>query len=150
MASDLVVAILSVALPARAEKEITTAGTGNPTLTTGDAPDSICPYAWRLPRNEENGSYNDLVQKYNNGTGVIYRKDTFLQIAPLGFLRAGDYNYSSGSLGNLASYGRYWSSSRSSQSNAYYLRFDASSLSPQYDNSRDSRGYGLSVRCLAR
>ena len=135
---------LSVALPARA-----TAGTGNPTLTTGDAPDSICPSGWRLPGYDGSGSYYDLAQKYNNGTGVNSYKDTFLQSPPLSFLRSGWYHYSGGAITDQKSSGTYWSNRYFSKTSlrGYYLYFSNNSLIPNYD---DNSGRAFSLRCLAR
>ena len=42
-------------------------------------------------------------------------------------------------------FGYYWSSTLQSGSNAYYLCFNSSDLSPAY---RNSRGNGFSVRCV--
>ena len=140
----LCMVILSVALPARAEKEITTAGTGNPTLTTGDAPDSICPYAWRLPGYSGSGSYYDLMTNIYRPSGA--NKDTIVLSVPLSFLRAGNY-VSSGSLYEQALFGGYWSSRRNGTTGAYFLGFAWDYLSLQ---SSVNRSYGFSLRCLAR
>ena len=139
---DAVPASLSVALPARAEK----AGTGNPTLTTGDAPDSICPYGWRLAGYDGSGSYYDLNQKYANRSGN-HNSDSYIQMYPLSFLRSGNYRYPRSTLESLTSFGGYWSSRNYSQTNAYYLSFTASYLYPQLSN---DRAYGFPLRCLAR
>ena len=141
--------IISVALPARAEKEIATAGTGNPTLTTGDAPDSICPYAWRLPGYSGSGSYYDLIGKYTNRIGKqdFTNADTSILTPLLGSLRSGGYNYTNGSLYDRSSNGRYWLSSGYSTVNAYYLSFASSYIYPQ---NNANHGYGFALRCLAR
>ena len=54
---------------------------------------------------------------------------------------------SSSSVSNQGSLGYYWSSTASSApaDSSYYLRFDLSSINPQYWNSRT---YGFSVRCF--
>jgi len=60
-------------------------------------------------------------------------------------LTVGGYrNNSDASLVNLGSTGTYWSSSVSG-TNALYLNFDASSVSPAYSQ---YRAYGFSVRCV--
>ena len=118
--------------------------------SSGTASDSICPKGWRLPGYEGSGSYYDLTQIYDNGatdSTAKDLKDTFLQINPLSFLRAGYLSIGDGSVYVRASGGYYWSSRRSSQTNAYLLLFHSGALDPQYDN---SRGTGRSVRCLAR
>ena len=58
---------------------------------------------------------------------------------------AGLRDYSSSSVGNVGSYGLYWSSTAYSADIAYYLFFSSSSLNPQ---SGDYRALGFSVRCF--
>ena len=125
---------LSVALPARAEKEIATAGTGNPTLTTGDAPDSICPSGWRLP-----SEYANLIKLLNSRLArETANIDTVITIAPFNSPRAGLYD------GNVKSGGSsfYWPSNSAKHlySNGTYL-IDTMTL---------TRNYGMALRCLAR
>ena len=155
MTTDVATGSRFVALPAsRIFAEQTTAlgiespGTGNPTLTTGDAPDSICPYAWRLPKNENDGSFNDLIRLYSmrSGNSNPTNADTIVQIAPLTFRRIG--SYSSGTLGSQNSYIYYWSSKRGGSTGTAYgtlFRSNAFYLQHTYD-----RGMGMSLRCLAR
>ena len=90
---------LSVALPAsRIFAEQTTAlgiespGTGNPTLTTGDAPDSICPSGWRLPKDNAYHNLMNIIIARNNGSTT--NLDTFFLSSPIGLNRAGRYNAS--------------------------------------------------------
>ncbi|MBQ3409742.1 hypothetical protein IJG66_00045, partial [Candidatus Saccharibacteria bacterium] len=67
---------------------------------------------------------------------------------PLHFIRSGFYYWSGGSLNGQGTYGVYWSASATSTAtNAYYLTFNASYLTPRY---ADNKGYGLTVRCVAR
>jgi len=68
-------------------------------------------------------------------------------MAPLGLARAGAYDYDDGVLYGQSSYGDYWSRRIVSSTNSYRLRFYSGLVSPQ-DNY--TRGYGFSVRCLAR
>ena len=65
--------------------------------------------------------------------------------SPLDFVYTGSYFYNSGSLGEEGSFGRYWSRTAVSGSNAYYLAFDSS-----YVNHRSStnRGHGFALRCV--
>ena len=118
--------------------------------SSGTASDSICPKGWRLPGYSGDGSYVELLKPYSNRSGNasdLAQGDTIAQVSPLAFLRSGGYSYSGGAPTNQASYGGYWSGKPYSVTNAYYLRFASTSLSPQ-DNNR--RGTGRSVRCLAR
>ena len=152
-------AVLSVALPAsRIFVEQTTAletrrpsiaGTGNPTLTTGDAPDSICPYGWRLARSSGNKSYDSLIMNYRSRstpTGITYwstsNADTPVVLAPVSFARAGIYNRSAP---NFNSSGRYWYSKLAPNS----VCLNAGVISASY-TAATSAGDGFSVRCLAR
>ena len=82
------------------------------------------------------------MQRYNNGTGNKEPRDTILQLPPLAFLRSGDYGYSGGGLSNRTSDGYYWSDRLSNS-----LDFSSSVLRPQGGS---ARGYGFSLRCLAR
>ena len=82
-----------------------------------------------------------------NGNRDFTNADSIIQIVPLSFLRAGRLRYSNGNLVSRAVEGRYWSSRRTSLTNAYLLLFYASYLNPQNNN---VRGNGRSVRCLAR
>ena len=139
----VVAAFLSVALPARVDSF---SGTGNHTLTSGDAPDSICPYAWRLPRNSGKQSYSNLMETYANKGGNWYNgsghhTDIFF-LAPINLMRSSNYNYNNASSGGDA---RYWMSSAFSI-NAANMRLDVWF----YTQESGPRGYGYSLRCLAR
>ena len=113
------------------------------------ASDSICPKGWRLPGYDGSGSYLELLKPYSNRSGNkdFTNADTVIQLAPLSFLRAGLLDYSNGNLNYRALGGFYWSSRHNSHINGHYLYFSSPDLHPQ--NSSD-RGYGFSVRCLAR
>ena len=143
----------------------TTSSTGQPTESTGnyydwpmatamsgqsltndgdEAPDSICPKGWRLPPNEGNKSYqNLLINSYNTPTN----SDAALLAMPLSFIRAGNYNPGVGSFGVLGSGGLLWSSTVYGSYNTYVLGISSSNVYPQYNG---SRGYGTSVRCVVR
>ena len=61
---------------------------------------------------------------------------------------SGNYNYNNGAMNNQGSNGHFWSSSAySSATNAYNLNFNSSAINPQNNN---NKGYGFSVRCVAR
>ena len=150
---------ISVALPAsRIFAEQTTAlgtesyvaGTGNPTLTTGDAPDSICPSGWRLPKNDGDKSYNNLltnVYTLKSSTNV----DTSIIAIPFGFSRFGALLYSNGNFGYQRSNGYFWANRNIylnfGTGNAYYLSLTSSIFNPK---SNANHGFGFSLRCLAR
>lgn len=121
---------------------------------SGNPQNSICPAGWRLPTitsaspsYSSAGSKNEfarLVYLYN-GNSYVTNSSAKLELAPLFFARGG-YVYGA-SLYDSGYCAGYWSSSVYSSSNAYSLRFYATVVAPQYYY---DRGYGRSVRCLAR
>ena len=132
-------------MPARAEKEIATAGTGNPTLTTGDAPDSICPSGWRLPSSDKgNQSYSNLMNTYINRGGSIYDSRAVIAFfaAPINVMRTGNYGGASLSNGD----GHIWTSTVTGEGSAHSVRLDIFF----YSNLGTNKGIGYSLRCLAR
>ena len=125
-----------------------TAGSGNTSLTSGDAPSSICPKGWKLPPNSGNGSYTNLVNSDSAntawvsdvaGTGMAGRV-----FGGAGFV-AGGY-VTNGSLHNVGSIGLYWSRAVESASSAHLLDFTNSTVYPTYSYNRYT---GYSVRCVA-
>ena len=120
-------------------------------MSSGDAPDSICPRGWILATYSGNKSYYNLISDvYGRINGSAnYNADSILHI-PLSFLRSGNYNYDGGSRNNRNSNGNYWESRTYLNSNvpyAYYLVFFSTNLNPQNGN---NRGNGFSVRCVSR
>ena len=73
--------------------------------------------------------------------------DNGIQRAPLSFVRGGDYYCSNGTLYGRGSYGYYWEARVGNASNAYLLNFYSTNLGPQ---NASNKGYGFSLRCLAR
>jgi uncharacterized protein (TIGR02145 family) len=135
-----------------------TAGTGTYELdgTTGktQAPSSICPAGWRLPKSDgTSGSGNEfaiLNAKMNNpnatsgstSDGTVYAKNwwhTGLFAGP----RSG-YYYSG--FGYQGFGGYFWSSSANSSNNAWNLYFRYSVVSP--GTSYTGKDLGFAVRCV--
>ncbi len=121
-----------------------TAGTGDASLTKGEAPSSVCPKGWKLPPNAGNGSYTAFVTAAgitNDAAG-----STKLRSAPYNFPYAG--NVLNSALNVVGSYGYYWSRTvfSSNSGHAYNLGFSSSDVSPTHDN---ARYLGGSVRCVA-
>ena len=121
-----------------------TAGTGDASLTKGDAPSSICPKGWKLPPNSGNGSYTNFTSAAgiaNNAAG-----STKIRSAPYNFPYAGNAGRSS--LNGVGSNGDYWSRTvySSSSQGAYRLWFNSSNVYPAYSG---YRYLGYSVRCVA-
>ena len=112
---------------------------------SGTLTNSVCPKNWDLP---VNGAYGTLMQAQSvwSGSGNIYATDGFnkLRTTPLYYQRFGLVN--GGSLGNLGSYGLYWSSTGSKAKYAHDLSFIGSGIWPGDGYGRD---LGFSVRCMA-
>ena len=92
------------------------------------------------------GSYQELIATaYNSKTGGgLTNGDTNIQYSPLSFVRAGYYNYTSGSLVNRGSYGVYWEAKVYDATYAYSLYFYSANLYPQDSH---YKGGGFSIRC---
>jgi uncharacterized protein (TIGR02145 family) len=117
------------------------------------------PYDWRSP---QNGNLWQGLSGINNPCPVGFALPTDAQwvalvadsnitnsasafgSTTLKLPAAGYRYYSSGVLNSPGGNGYYWSSSPDS-TNAYYLRFNSTSVYPAYD---DSRAIGFSVRCV--
>ena len=137
-----------------------TAGTGS-TIANTDAAGSICPKGWHLPAGNTNngGSFYYLLSQYGFSSAPT-TGDGSLVLAPLYFVSSGDIelNWASispqtraaGAAGltpRAGSLGTYWSSTASSVSYAYSLRFSTDGVSTSSSYRRYS---GHSIRCLAR
>ena len=113
--------------------------------SSGTLTNSVCPKNWDLP---VNGAHGTLMQAQSvwSGSSNIYATDGFnkLRTTPLYYQRFGLVN--GGSLGNLGSYGLYWSSTGSKAKYANDLSFIGSSIWPGDGYGRD---LGFSVRCMA-
>ena len=120
---------------ARAEKF---SGTGNPTLTTGDAPDSICPSGWRLPGYDGKQSYSNLMETYVNKGGAWYdgtgRPVIAFLAAPINILRPESYYI--------------WIGAASNTGSAYVLRLDEWFYSQGWSENKGSSS--IPLRCLDR
>ncbi len=115
-----------------------TAGSGNASVTSSgtNVSDSICPKGWRLPTGGSSGEFSKLGLTKSN-----------ISISPFYFLRSGLYLGLYGAVYGTGRYGRYWSSTSTNSSCAYYLYFNSSSVNPSNDLNRYR---GMSVRCVAR
>ncbi len=126
-----------------------TAGSGASVTTQYEqAPDSICPKGWRLPKSgstpNEFSNMLSLYGAWTSGTGGTVQN---LIKEPIYMVRGG-YVYS-GTLWYAAANGYYWSSTAYSSYNAYYLSFyGTSGVGP--DNYNVGRYNGFSARCVAR
>ncbi len=103
------------------------AGNGTTTTTSGNVAGDICPTGWRLPTG---GSANvSEISALNNAVNAgNLKNDSKLRTFPNNFIYSGDYN--TASAGGRGSYGRYWTSTASSDYNAYRLGFTGSEVTP--------------------
>ena len=98
----------------------------------------ICPKGWRMPTGGGSGEYQALYTAYSSN----YQNFQTALRTPL----SGVFTNSSAS--NQRYYGYFWSATRSSSTNMFYLRVDDSSVSPQ--DRDDIRNCGYSVRCVLK
>lgn len=124
----------------------------NSTSMRGDAPDSICPAGWRIPRFSEN-EIASLLMKYNiinsiSSDSTTYEDSGFEKIrkTPLYFTRVGNILRGRLFTNNM---GEYWYDKIVNGNGARFLSFDSAQVTP-VGNVGGSRQYGKSLRCLAR
>ena len=136
-------------------------GSSNISTNNSRATNSICPKNWRLPNAaRSDNEYNefgrlfykaDITTSLANGNNSVSYKDgtkgfNKLRSDPYFFVRSG--NIYIDTLYDSGVDGRYWSSTVSNGSYAYYLYFLSSGLWPA--SLRYGRELGWSVRCVAR
>ncbi len=102
----------------------------------------VCPKGFTLPTSSDYSSLTTTYNITNSSTG-----STKLRQSPLDFVYAGYYSYSRGSLSNEGSVGYYWSRTAYSDTFAYGLHFDSSSVHPQ---DLFLHGDGAALRCVGR
>ena len=120
-----------------------TAGRGNWDKSSGSTVGDICPAGWHLPTGNTSGEFNSLNTALS-GTDTGTTASNNLRSYPNNFVYSG---YVDGSLYSRNSTGHYWSSSASSNFNAYSLGISDSSCGPGTYNSY--KYYGSMVRCVA-
>ncbi len=119
-----------------------TAGTGDASFTSGNAPSSICPKGWQLPVNGDSNtdkSYTKLLSGLTTGSALTANPYIFVYGGQI------DSNNLSGTGDNGA--GFYWSSTANGTAKAYFLRFTSTSVIPSYSSQHH---LGRSVRCVAK
>ncbi len=107
-----------------------------------DIAGDICPSGWRIPTSTADGEYNALYEKYPtivDGDTQYTRFREALHIPLSG-------NFNNNSVGQKGEWGNFWSSTYSINY-MYYLRAEESLIDPQKTS---YRGYGFSVRCIAK
>ena len=120
--------------------------TGNiPTNGTYDAARHNMGAPCRMPTVGEFQELNsNCDSEWTDEDGVAGRRFTSRINGNSIFFPASGYRYGTG-LSNRGSRGDYWSSSLRSQTNGYYLHFNASGVTPA---NSDNRFYGFSVRAV--
>ncbi|MBR3323678.1 hypothetical protein IKG16_02210 [Candidatus Saccharibacteria bacterium] len=128
-----------------------TAG-ASPTTPTSNVTTSICPKGWRLPENSTASgakSWSNLMSAYSATVSTGADLTTTDESAPqynLGFHKYYGlwyWNYPSES--GQGTFGHFWTSTSSTDANAYYLRYSSDEIVPQVSN---GKGYGMSIRCV--
>ena len=120
-----------------------------------DAPGSICPKGWTLPKGGT-GTTNDFA-KLGGITSSVSKDTNHWSIAKNPYFASGTLTVNgltwpavggvrSSGLYNAGSNGYYWSRTASSSADAYTLNFRSGNFFPAYTN---YRYVGFSVRCVA-
>ena len=110
------------------------------TLTSNNAPNSVCSSNWKLPMAKTVNDFATLAETYD-----LYGPNTSkLRISPIYFTRAGLFN---GAIAYAPGYNWYWLGTPSGVSNAYAPIFYGNIFST---TNADLKSYGFPVRCLAR
>jgi len=110
-----------------------------------DVDQSICPAGWRLPIYSGDKSYGNLI----TGLSLIGGASGNVQNIPVYFVYGAYWCGDPGGIGHIGSSGDYWLSVVNYSNEAYKLTFTryGGSISSQ---GSQLRGYGFSVRCVAR
>lgn len=127
------------------------ASSDSSSIISGNAPNSICPAGWRLPKNSEN-DFANLLAKYSvipNISTTTYDTDGFniIRNSPLYLVRSGFVD--GGSVKQATYFGFYYPSTLQSKIIAKFLMFSNNTIWPAGNGSR-GRSVGMSIRCLAR
>ena len=106
-----------------------------------NANNSICPKNWRLPQNNPTNDFNNLLIAYN----ITNSQALNLLLTPIWWALSGDV--SNGAIGGQNGRARYWSSTIYNNAGAYRPSIMRNTL---LISDYGWRGYGFSIRCLAR
>lgn len=127
-------------------------------IKDGTVQDSICPKGWTLPVGGVTNvgstdgsvkSFYNLVQVYTGKTGKFAGDVNTLYVYPMNFVPAGVYNFGNGSQGTPGERQLYYSGTVGIDALfAQSLTFGSGAVSPGIYN--DAKGYGFSIRCVAR
>ena len=127
-----------------------TAGSGTYSTTSGDAPYSICPKGWKLPRGGTDRATSDLIQ-----LGEVYNA-TYTKLGDKPFIMnlSGSKTPGVGTFENVGIGGVFWSSTPNGNNGAYYfLAWGPSASQPNTISATAANAvkiYGMTIRCIAR
>lgn len=129
------------------------ASNNSSSITSGNAPNSVCPAGWRLPRALGN-ELADLLANYGaiqNTTSTSYADNGFniIRSEPLYWVRSGRLN-SRNILNIGGSEGIYLSDNAISGVRISVFVFSSASVHPRRDIDNGTRASGFPLRCLAR
>lgn len=120
-----------------------TAGNGTYSFATaGEAVEGdICPAGWRLPTGGSGSEYHYLNSVINSGRTNV---DSGIRAYPNNFVYSGEYNENAPA--GRGAHGRYWSSTTSSNKDAFRFGFTVDAVTPI---KAYSKWDAFSVRCIA-
>ncbi len=118
------------------------AATAGTCVDSGETASSICPKGWELPTLNK---LNSIQSGSWTTAGVNGLSGAPGRYFGYGFFPAAGY-VNNGSLNDVSSGGRYWSSTASNTNAAYDLYFDSRNAGP---SGNGYRHFGYSVRCVA-
>lgn len=117
-------------------------------ITSGEAPESICPKGWELPRNADDKSWYKLLFTTYGLSDNSSDSNNYVRQTPLSFAYTGYYYWVSGAPEGLGTYGLWWSATAVSRTNGRDLDMNTTPrLIPQNSN---VKAYGFAVRCVAK
>ena len=119
----------------------------DPGTSGGDVAEDICPKGWQMPAGNTSGDFSALANAIYGSTGSTsdstaysnYRTSLLLPLSDL---------FINGSAYDQVTSGRFWSSTRNSDSEMYFLVISPNSINPSVDSG--GRHFGYSVRCLLK
>ena len=124
---------------------------GGTSVTSWEVANDPCPAGWRMPTHAQQATLCDASKvnyQWTTLNGVNGYKFTDKTSGNSIFFPAsgGRFN-SSGALGDVGSFGYYWSATPSSATNGFYLNFYSSYVNPSFGS---NRSYGLVARCVSQ
>ena len=117
------------------------AGTISGSSNSNNASYDICPAGWRLPTGGSSGEFKALYAEYNSN--ALMRAS--IENSGAAFALAGFF--ANAAPARQGSYGFYWSSTRSSDTNMYGLYLNTSNVNPAISDYRIS---GSAIRCVLK